>query len=86
VALVSRIDKFIGLFCKRALQKREYSAKETYDLIDPTDRSHPIYGKSVCDVYIKIIASLRKRSLCLRNMCPSDTKSDRNSDIDMKRL
>ena len=29
VALVSRIDQIIGLFCKRALQKRLYSAKET---------------------------------------------------------
>ena len=45
VALVSRIDKIIGLFCKRALQKRQYSAKETFHFIDPTDRSHPI---SVC--------------------------------------
>jgi len=42
VALVSRIDKMIGLFCKRALQKRRYSAKETCHFIDPTDRSHPI--------------------------------------------
>ena len=42
VALVSRIDKIIGLFCKRALQKGEYSAQETCDFIDPTDRSHPI--------------------------------------------
>ena len=42
VALVSRIDKIIGLFCKRALQKRQYSAKETYNFIDPTHRSHPI--------------------------------------------
>jgi len=42
VALVSRIDKIIGLFCKRALQKRQYSAKETYNFIDPTDRNHPI--------------------------------------------
>jgi len=30
VALVSRIDKIIGLFCKRALLKRRYFAKETY--------------------------------------------------------
>jgi len=29
------------LFCKRALLKRRYSAKETYNLIDPTNRSHP---------------------------------------------
>jgi len=32
-----------GFFCKRALQKRQYSAKETYNFIDPTDRSHPIW-------------------------------------------
>ena len=42
VVLVSRIDKIIGPFCKRALYKRRYSAKETYNSIDPTDRSHPI--------------------------------------------
>ena len=34
--------KIIGLFFKRALSKRRYSAKETYNFIDPTDRSHPI--------------------------------------------
>ena len=32
VATISRIDKIVGLFCKRALQKRRYSAEETYDL------------------------------------------------------
>ena len=41
-ASVSRIDKIICLFCKRVLQKRRYSAKDTYNLIDPTDCSHPI--------------------------------------------
>jgi len=46
VALVSRIDKIIGLFCKRALQKRQYSAKETYNFIDPTDRGHPIHDRT----------------------------------------
>ena len=45
MALVSRIDKIIGLFCKRALEKRHYSTKETYTFIDPTDRSHPIGDK-----------------------------------------
>jgi len=43
VALVSRIDEIIGLFGKRALYKRRYSAKETCSFIDPTDRSHPIF-------------------------------------------
>ena len=47
VALVSRIDKIIGLFCKRALQKSQYSAKETYHLIDPANRSHPITATTV---------------------------------------
>ena len=31
-----------GLFFKRALQKRRYSAKETYNLKEPTNRSHHI--------------------------------------------
>jgi hypothetical protein len=39
--------KMIGLFCKRALHKRRYSAKETYNLIDLTDRSHPIHKRAV---------------------------------------
>jgi len=42
VALATKIDKIIGLCCKIALQQRQYSAKKTYNLIDPTDRSHPI--------------------------------------------
>ena len=42
VATISRLLKMIGLFCKRALQNRRYSAKETYDFKEPTNRSHPI--------------------------------------------
>jgi len=46
VATISRLLKIIGLFCKRALYKRPYSAKETYDSKKPTNRSHRIswYG------------------------------------------
>ena len=33
VATISRLLKIIGLFCKRILQKRLYSAKETYNFI-----------------------------------------------------
>ena len=43
VALVSRLLKITGLFCKRALWKRRYSAKETYNCREPTNRSHPIF-------------------------------------------
>ena len=42
VASISRLLKIIRLFCKRALQKRQYSAKETYNFKEPTNRSHPI--------------------------------------------
>jgi len=42
VATISRLLKIIGLFCKRALQKRGYSAHETYTFKEPTNRSHPI--------------------------------------------
>ena len=41
VALVSSIEKIIGLFCKRALQKSHYSAKETYNFIDPLTVATP---------------------------------------------
>ena len=37
----------IGLFCKRALKKRRYSAKETYHFKEPTNRSHPIRLRTV---------------------------------------
>jgi len=43
VALVSGIDTIVGFFCKRALQKRQYSAQETYNLIDHTNRSYRIH-------------------------------------------
>ena len=42
VATISRLLKITSLFCKRALQKRLFSAKETYNLKEPTNRSHPI--------------------------------------------
>ena len=42
VATTYRLLKIIGLFCKRALKKRWYSAKETCTFKVPTNRSHPI--------------------------------------------
>ena len=45
VATISRLLKFTGLFCKTALYKRLYSAEETYNFKEPTNRSHPICQK-----------------------------------------
>jgi len=42
VATISRMLKNIGLFCKRALQKRPVFCNETYIFKHPTNRSHPI--------------------------------------------
>jgi len=45
VASVSRLLKITGLFCTRAVR---YSAKETYDFKEPSNRSHPIPKKFLC--------------------------------------
>ena len=43
VACISKLLEIIGLFCKRALHKRSYSAKETYNFKEPTNHSHPVW-------------------------------------------
>jgi len=71
VATISRLLKMIGLFCKRAQEKRRYSAKETYDCKEPTNRSHPIaidksqYKDGVASIsrLLKIIGLFCKRAL-----------------------
>ena len=47
VATIGRLLKIIGLFCKRALQKRLYSAEETYnfkeeEVKDARTRTHTL--------------------------------------------
>ena len=42
VAKIRRLLTITGLFCKIALSKRRYSAKETYHFKEPTTRRHPI--------------------------------------------
>jgi len=42
VATISRLPKNIGPFCKRALQNRRISTKETYILKEPANRSQMI--------------------------------------------
>ena len=51
VASVSKINKILGLFCKTAPQKRLYFAKETHNLIEPTNRSQPILLLTVATPY-----------------------------------
>ena len=47
VAMISRLLRIAGFFCKRALQKRRYSAKETWNFKEPTNPSHPIATPSL---------------------------------------
>jgi len=51
VATIRRLLKIIGVFCKRALQKRIHSAKETYNFKEPTNRSHPGVYECVIPVH-----------------------------------
>jgi len=45
---VRRIDQIIGLFCRIAALLYGSFAKETCNLIDPTNQSHPIPIYYVC--------------------------------------
>jgi len=49
----------IGLFCKRAIKKRRYSAEETYDFKEPTNRSHPIL------IYVLLIHACVYVDMCI---------------------
>ena len=49
VATISRLLKIIGLFCRIWVLLWGYFAKEIYDLMEPTNRSHPIY-KNLADM------------------------------------
>ena len=76
VATISMLLQIIGLFCKRALQKRLYSAKETYNFKEPANRSHPIwYTALICCnrtrwcVVTWRIDTLCYNSLICRDMC-----------------
>ena len=43
VATISRLLKLIGLFCRISSLLQGSFAKETYNLKEPTNRSHPIW-------------------------------------------
>ena len=60
MATISRLLKVIGLFCKRTLQKRLYSAKETYNFKEPTKRSQPIVRKKETE---------RAHNVCMVRVC-----------------
>ena len=51
--------KMIGLFCKRALQKRRYSAKETYNFQEPTNRKKALYACGIGMGWLRLVGSLK---------------------------
>ena len=62
VATISRMLKNIGLFCKRALQKRPVFCKETCIFKHPTHRSHPILVRCTASKYAWEIRTHSSRS------------------------
>jgi len=92
VATISRLLKIIGLFCKRALQKRLCSAKETWDFKEPTNRSHPILILRHGSTYkfeTRIYIWIRHTHLsvwvyiCTRHACMHETWMQHNGFWDM---
>ena len=78
VALVSGIDKIISLFCKRARWKRQYSAKETYNLVDPTNSSHPILY--VFSTYTEHMQNIRNKHSVICVGCENTRTIEVDSD------
>jgi len=67
VATISCLLKSISLFCKRALLKRLYSAKENYHFKEPTNRSHPIhdFDELVCAYIERNFKCVHTLNVCL---------------------
>jgi len=70
VSTISRLLKILGLFCKRDLWKRWYSAKETYNLKEPTNRSHPMRIWDTCRCVSFAEYSLFYRALLQKRPIP----------------
>jgi len=88
VATSSRLLKMIGLCCKRDLYNRRYSAQETYNFKEPTNRSYPIskslkrhtvstqtirYGVTTISMLLKMIGLFCKRALLKRRYSAKET-------------
>ena len=87
--MTSKLLKIIGFFCKRALQKRLYSAKEAHIFKEPTSHSHPIrvivwYEVATISRLLKLYVSfaeyrlfyralLQKRLIILRSLLTKAT-------------
>jgi len=79
VATVSRIDKMIGFFCRISSLLYGSFAKETYNLIDTTNQTHPIGVNSMiesksghCIMWWKEMQSLnlnKDKIIMCRRMC-----------------
>ena len=67
MASISRLLKIKGLACKRAPQKRRYSAKETYNFKEPTNRSHPIANSEATRLLTS--ANSQKRRYSAKETC-----------------
>ena len=73
VATISRLLKSIGLFCRISSVWKGSFAKETYNLKEPTNRSHPI---SMSHVLCRMSGTAHSGQACRRyhrhNLCAYD--------------
>ena len=67
VATIRRLLKITCLFCKGALQKRQYSAKETFNFKEPTSCSHPIGWAVLASIFY--VRNSINTELCINMGC-----------------
>jgi len=71
IATMSRLLLIIGLFCQRALQKRLYSAKETYNFKEPNNHSHPICRtyQRLCVTHLRRVSHISSHVTHMNKSC-----------------
>ena len=72
VATISRLLKIIGLFCRISSLLQGSFAKETYNLKEPTNHSHPITIQDthdLCDICVTHVIACEYTENIYTNMC-----------------
>jgi len=85
VATISRLLKIIGLLCKRALYKRRYSAKETYNFKETTNRSHLIDGKAGARWFVCVCVCVRERERVSKRGIARERERGRDAERERER-
>ena len=65
-ASISGLLQIIGLFCRRALERRLYSAKLSYNSKEPTNCNHPIFQETRSTGASVTLMGTKVRRVCIQ--------------------